>query len=158
MILSTIYRSKLDPSHSFPIGAEKLSTALDGIPDFSDYKIYFSDVVSAWKSQFKQILETGTPYTIVSARIRGEKKIGVYPVPRALKYQVHLDLLSFGLPQMRSSMCRMASLPKDQGASCDIMFYHEPFEIFVRERAGGKENDLHSTEHVEGGKASPATS
>jgi len=54
MLIPTLYKTRLPREFSYPIGAEALSEQLAGVPQFSEFRICFSDVVSAWKSKFSR--------------------------------------------------------------------------------------------------------
>ena len=59
MLIPTLYKTRLPREFSYPIGAEALSEHLASVPQFSEFRICFSDVVSAWKSKFQQMIAEG---------------------------------------------------------------------------------------------------
>src|SRR4051794_38228251 len=108
MVIPTLYKTRLPRNLSYPIGAEALSEHLAGVPHLSEYQLCFSDLVSAWKSEFQRILATGADYEIVRVRFWSPFEISVYPVQRILRHAAHDALLSHGLPQLRDWMLQQA--------------------------------------------------
>jgi hypothetical protein len=121
MLIPTLYKKRLPRELSYPIGAEPLSEHLAGVPHFSEFRLCFSDVVSAWKSKFQQMLAEGVDYEIVRVRFWSPFEISVYPVQRTQKHAVHEALLSDGLPQLREWMLRQGSRTTMTFASCGIV-------------------------------------
>jgi hypothetical protein len=121
-MIPTLYKTRLPRYLSFPIGAEALSEQLADAPRISEFRICFSDVVSAWKSKFQQILAEGADYEIVRLRFWSPFEIYVYPVQRVLKHAAHEALVSRGLPQLRDWMVRQSSRTTMTFASCGIIF------------------------------------
>jgi hypothetical protein len=134
MVIPTLYRTRLSREFSYPVGAEILSEALAGVPNFSDFRICFSDVVSAWKSKFQQMLATGVDYEIIRARLWSPFEIFVYPVQRGLKHPAHEALVSNGLPKMREWMSREGSPSSLKLASGSIVFSPPTLTVRFEER------------------------
>lgn len=122
VLIPTRYKVRLSREFSYPIGAEALSEQLAGVPHFSEFQICFSDVVSAWKSKFQQMLAEGADYEIVRARFWSPFEISVYPVQRALKHAAQEALVWHGLPRLRDWMVRQGSRTTMTCAACDIVF------------------------------------
>src|SRR5258708_5461772 len=121
VLIPTTYKTRLPREFSYPIGAEALSKHLAGVPQFSEFRICFSDVVSAWKSKFQQIIAEGADYEIVRARLWSPFEIFVYPVQRILKHAAQEALVSGGLPKLRDWMLRQNSRTSMTFASCSII-------------------------------------
>ena len=134
MLIPTLYKTRLPRELSYPIGAAALSEHLAGVPQLSEFRICFSDVVSAWKSKFQQMLAEGADYEIVTARLWSPFEIFVYPVQRALKHAVHEALVSHGLPQLRDWMLQQSSRTTMTFASCSIIFSPPTQTVHIQER------------------------
>jgi hypothetical protein len=125
MLIPTLYRVRLSRDFSYPLGAELLSEHLGGVPQFSEFRICFSDNVSAWKSKFQEILADGADYEIVTARLWSPFEIFVYPVQRQLKHTVQQALISDTLPKMREWMMRQGS-PSSLKFACGGIVFSPP--------------------------------
>src|SRR5262245_35829770 len=134
MPIPTLYKTRLPRDLSYPIGAEALSEHLVGVPQLSEFRICFSDVVSAWKSKFQQMLAEGADYEIVTARFWTPFEIFVYPVQRVLKYAAHEALVSHGLPKLRDWMLRQSSRTTMTFTSCSIIFSPPTQTVHIQER------------------------
>ena len=133
MLIPTRYKVRLSCEFSYPIGAEALSEQLVGIPHFDEFQIYFSDVVSTWKSKFQQMLAEGADYEIVRVRFWSPFEIGVYPVQRPFKHAAQDGLVSHGLPQLREWMVRQGSRTTMTFASCGIVFSPPSQTVHIQE-------------------------
>ena len=133
MLIPTLYKNKLPRELSFPVGAEILSEQLVGVPRFSEFRVCFSDSISAWKSKFRRILAEGTDYEIVSASL-GLPKIMVYPVKRELRHQVREALLSDGLPKLRGWMMRRSKPSELTSGFAGIIFSPSTLTVYLEER------------------------
>src|SRR5205809_4720577 len=122
MLIPTLYKTRLPREFSYPIGAEALSKHLAGVPQLSEFRICFSDLVSARKSKFQQMIAEGADYEIVTARLWSPFEIFVYPVQRALKHAAQEALVSHRLPQLRDWMLRQSSRTTLTFAYCSIIF------------------------------------
>jgi hypothetical protein len=134
MLIPTLYKTRLPSELSFPVGAEVLSEHLADVPHFSDFRICFSDVVSAWKSKFQQMLADGADYEIVTARLWSPFEIFVYPVRRHLKHAVKEAMVADGLPKMRQWMLRQGSPSSLKFASGGIVFSPPTLTVHFEER------------------------
>jgi hypothetical protein len=122
MLIPTLYKTRLPRELSYPIGAEALSEHLADMPHFSEFRICFSDVVSAWKSKFQQMIAEGADYEIVTARLWSPFEIFVFPVQRGLKHAAQEALVSHGLPQLRDWLVQRGSRAATTFASCSMIF------------------------------------
>lgn len=134
MLIPTFYKTRLPRGFSFPIGAEALSEHLAGVPQFSEFRICFSDLVSAWKSEFQQMIAEGADYEIVTARLWSPFEIFVYPVQRSLKHAAHEALVSEGLPKLRAWMLRQSVRTAMTFRACSVIFSPATQTVHVQER------------------------
>ena len=134
MLIPTLYKTRLPREFSYPIGAEALSEHLARVPQFSEFRICFSDVVSAWKSKFQQMIAEGADYEIVTARLWSPFEIFVYPVQRSLKHAAHEALVADGLPKLRDWMLRQGARTAMTFRSCSIVFSPPTQTVHVQER------------------------
>src|SRR5262245_33876675 len=133
MLIPTLYKTRLSREFSYPVGAELLSEQLAGVPHFSEFRIRFSDVVTAWKSKFQQMIAEGADYEIVRVHLWSPFDIFVYPVKRELKHAAHEALVSHGLPQLRDWMLRQSSRTTMTFATCGIVFSPATQTVHVQE-------------------------
>lgn len=122
MLIPTLYKTRLSREFSYPIGAELLSEQLADVPQFSEFRICFSDAVGAWKSKFQRMIADGTDYEIVAARLWSPFEISVYPVQRELKHAAQKALVAHGLPKLRDWMLQHRSPSSLRFASGAILF------------------------------------
>ncbi len=134
MLIPTLYKIRLSRELSYPIGAELLSEQLEGVPNYSEFHICFSDVVSAWKSKFRQTLATDADYEVITARLWSPFEIFIYPVRRSLKHAVHEAVVSTGLPKMREWMLRQTAPSSLKFASGLIIFSPPTVSVRFEER------------------------
>jgi hypothetical protein len=122
MLIPTLYKVRLPREFSYPIGAQALSEQLADVPHFADFRICFSDLVSAWKSKFQRIIAERSDYEIVRVRLWAPFEISVYPVQRILKHTAHELVLSQGLPKLRAWIVQRGNQTSMTFASCSIIF------------------------------------
>jgi hypothetical protein len=134
VLIPTLYKTRLSREFSYPVGAELLSEQLEGVPNFAEFHICFSDVVSAWKSKFQQILATGADYEVIRARLWTPFEIFIYPVRRPLKHAVQEALLSTGLPKMREWILSQPTPSSLKFASGLILFSPPTLSVRFEER------------------------
>ncbi len=134
MLNPTLYKARLPRDLSYPIGAEALSEHLADVPQVSEFRICFSDVVSAWKSKFQQMIAERADYEIITARLWAPFEIFVYPIQRSLKQAAHEVLVSHGMPQLRDWMPRQSSRTALTFASCSIIFSLPTQTVHIQER------------------------
>jgi hypothetical protein len=142
MLIPTLYRAKLSKEFSYPVGAELLSESLLGVPHFGDFKLCFSDVVTAWKVKFQLMIAEGLDYVIIKARLWEPWEIYVYPVQRQLKYAARGSLIAIGLPMLRNWMFRHEPHSPLREPLCRVMFSPGTKAVYLRERVAGKERDF----------------
>ena len=135
MLIPTRYKTRLPRELTYPIGAEALSEQLDGVPQFSEFRLCFSDLVSAWKSKFQRIIAEGADYEIVAAHLWSPFDIYVYPVKRELKHLAKEALFSHGLPKMREWLLRQSSPSPLKLASGSIIFSPSTKTVHFEERS-----------------------
>ncbi len=140
-MLPTQFRAKLGRTLSYPIGAEAISRALEGVPQ-SSLPIWFGDKPTTFASEFRRLLMKGQPYVvlrssfikwdkrlsmsddpIVQEYYRGIWRIHVYPVPRDAKPVAKVQILAVGLPAIRQWLCAPRPPSWHYGRKrCDVLF------------------------------------
>ena len=120
MLLPTESRDKIGKNLAYPVGAETISRALEGIPQAARTSIRFSSQIGTWASEWNRILREGQQYALVQCSLEwdGENTgklseiswhIAVRPVLRDLKSAAGEALVSDGLPSLRAFMLRAAT-------------------------------------------------
>jgi hypothetical protein len=117
-LIPTRYKSNLPGHLTYPVGAEALSNALEGLPHVEKFSIFFSASPTISASEFQRILVQGRPYGVLRAEYRRPEKPGisgsnddvekgwyaeswglmVFPVLRKLRSLVRPLLLAEGMP------------------------------------------------------------
>lgn len=109
-LIPTVCRQKLSRELSYPLGAELLSEALAGMPQYTDLCIEFYGQWNGTPAQVRRLAREGQPLAVLKAsyidftRLTGEErwKLQVYPVPREYKSRAKQALLEHALPQVRN--------------------------------------------------------
>lgn len=120
MLLPTDSRDKIGRNLAYPVGAELISHALDGVPQAARTSIRFEAYTIFWASQWNKILREGRDYVLVQCSLEWDGKntgllseiswhIVVRPVLRELKAPAREALVSDGLPSLRAFMLRAAT-------------------------------------------------
>lgn len=105
-VIPTALKAKLSKSHCHPVGAQVVSTALDGVPQFDNLEIWFSRFPKSTlvMSACYTFPSTGlsTPNWMVIPRYGSPRwDIKVYAVPKNVNFQVKTLLKQSGLPLIR---------------------------------------------------------
>jgi hypothetical protein len=152
-MLAVAYRSKLPKTLSFPIGAQELSAALSGVPQYECMKINFYGKPTDCASDFADMLRRRCAYSIVSAaysHVRlglSESKemaqrgmyderweILVYPVERENRHSALQCLRSGGLQQIRQwLLMRRPDTWRAGRHSFELVFDPQKETIYFRE-------------------------
>lgn len=133
MLIPTLSKAKLPREMSFPLGAEKLSAALSGVPHFGEMRLCFSGVLRHRKSVEQRIFLENQDYTILSVILWPPFYVEVYPVKRELKNEVREALASHGLPRLREWWLRQNQLDAMWHASAKIQFSPSRHEVLFVE-------------------------
>jgi hypothetical protein len=108
-MIATQFKSKLRNILSYPIGAQAISEAFDGLPQVAEIHLRFYDTPGFWKSNFDRALRERKPYGIFVAEYRFERRVAysslypsewsltVYPVLRELRHTASRLLREQGL-------------------------------------------------------------
>lgn len=117
-IIPTRYRDKTPSTLSYPIGAELLSEALAGTPQYEKLRLWFSHFNRKSEPKtLEALVARGRPAEVVSISFYsaasgmssepgGEWFIRIRSVPRDFKSLVREGLLSHGLPAIRNWLMR----------------------------------------------------
>jgi len=83
-LIPTVRKERLPKGFSYPLGAEAISGALDGIPQFDSAKFWFSWRDEYWASRWRKRLENRgiiTLFDVAYAAYLGHWAFRVYSVP-----------------------------------------------------------------------------
>ncbi|HXN49069.1 MAG TPA: hypothetical protein VN893_20625 [Bryobacteraceae bacterium] len=139
-MIPTGYRTKIPSTLSYPLGAEAISEALEGVPqtgflvvDFwywnrqrlvpifsQPYRVLS---VSYWQAPLNTVYRK---LYIESGRFEPGWKITVEPVPRRLRHTVQTRLLTEALPRMRRWLIASQNAEGRTGGHNLVFLYDEP--------------------------------
>lgn len=121
-MIKTSRKEKLPKGFSYPLGAEAISAALDGIPQFDNTELWFSWRDEFWVSRWRKRLEEHGP--IVLLRVAYSEyfrhwDVRVYSVPSEhtvfAREQLHAEL-----PRVRSALSARESVAKTRKISITL--------------------------------------
>ena len=109
-LISTAYRQKISKELSYPLGAELLSEALSGVPQYPDLFIEFHGRWNGTPAEVRRLAREGRVLPVFRAsyvdftKLYGEEqwKLQVYPVPSEDKSQTRQAIIEHALPRVRS--------------------------------------------------------
>jgi len=133
-LIPTRFRSKIAHTHSYPIGAEAISTALAGVPQFELLELTFS---TTWafqaaatkysllhvKYQKRGSLFSASNTMVARGDLEAKWSIHVCPVPRSQRHAVQSKLLVSGLSTVRTWLNANTSMSR--GRNTLSLFYDE---------------------------------
>jgi len=108
-MIPTKYKHKISWRLSWPLGAEKISEAFDGLPQSLDFSLYFSGYNQSKVSTQGDIHVMSVEYSFSRPKSEvminlgfGSPKwsITIYPIPRELKHRIK-ELLDQSFPKLR---------------------------------------------------------
>lgn len=105
-MLQTQSKEKLPKGHSYPIGAEALSVALEGIPQFNSIILSFWHKDEFWTSSYNQKLKGGGEIAVLRAEYGSpfyEWRIHVCSVPSTVKKIATGAITQKVLPALKAS-------------------------------------------------------
>jgi hypothetical protein len=122
-MIPTSYKSKISTKLSWPIGAEKISEAFEGLPQFSDFLLSFRGYEQ--NNVFKQddIRVMTIEYSFRRPKSESMVRLGygapkwsisIYPVPKELKHLVK-ELLTQHFPQLYKWCLSHHNITKKEG-------------------------------------------
>ena len=141
-VIPTASRAKISHKLSYPVGAERVSTALASVPQHAELKLHF---YSGFDIQLRsghyeflrvEYLDNARPsqeWPISSLYKRSEQgrwEIVVQPVPRTLRHRVKQYILDSALTQVAQWLIQRKELSQ-QGNDILAFFYDEKGEEFV---------------------------
>jgi hypothetical protein len=80
-LIRTSLKEKLPKGFSYPVGAEAISTALDGVPQFQALSIHFSWKDTFWTSKYNAKIRAAGAITILAVNFWREWRMSVHAVP-----------------------------------------------------------------------------
>ncbi len=105
-MLQTKSKEKLPKGHTYPVGAEALSAALDGIPQFSLITLSFWYKDEFFSSSYDQKLREGGVIAVLRAEYGApfyDWRIHICSVPSAVKAQVAAAISNRVIPALKAS-------------------------------------------------------
>ena len=115
-MIKTSYKHKLPQGMSYPVGAEILSNALAGVPQYEELQIWFWFKDEYWASSYnRKIKEKGeiriliVSHSSFSRYVFDKWKIEINSVPSTHKKQVSEQLIEKVLPELRQRLIKAGS-------------------------------------------------
>lgn len=113
-LISTAYRQRLSKELSYPLGAELLSEAFSGVPQYPDLFIEFHGRWNGTPAEVRRLAREGHDLPVFKAsyvdftKLYGEErwKLQVYPVPSEDKSRTRQAIIEHALPKVRSWLKR----------------------------------------------------
>ena len=111
-LIKTVRKEKLPKGFSYPIGAQALSEALQGIPQFDDIELWFSWRDEFWVSRWQKRLQARGTLSLLQASYSPHLGwyLYLYSVPSDYTVSAREHLLA-ELPRIRRQMSVAASNP-----------------------------------------------
>lgn len=148
MLIPTKYKCKLPDSMSYPIGAELISSAFIGVPQFDSLELWFSFYNSVRKSKVRQenipyevfivsmshpIKSLTSPNQTIKEGFYDENwKIHIYPVPRKFKAIAKQFLINEAIPLAKKWMeAPRTEIWKTGRKEFRVMFKENEPQIFI---------------------------
>ena len=91
-LIRTRLKEKLPKGFSYPVGAEMISTALEGIPHFQELSIRFSWKDRFWASKYNASVRAAGKLTMISVNFWREWVISVHAVPSQHRNSAQVQL------------------------------------------------------------------
>jgi len=133
-MVTTQFKAKLPKRLSYPLGAEAVSQALAGVPQFEQLRLRFRDHPGTSAMEFQQVLREGRPYVLLQAAFDRSSmhlsasnsmiadgwydkkwRITVYPVLREHRHAARLALLRHALPAVKRWLAQPAAARWESG-------------------------------------------
>ena len=105
-LIPTAAKDKLPKGFTYPLGAEAISTALEGIPALEDSRIWFSWRDEYWASVWRQKIESLGEVTLLKiekAHFGDGREIHVHAVPSEFSEAARARVLS-EFPRVRNAL------------------------------------------------------
>lgn len=105
-LIPTIRKEKLPKGFSYPLGAEAMSAAFDGVPQLASASLWFMWRDEYWASRWRQKLESHGEFMLLEVNhspLSGERVLYVYSVPSDYSV-VARERLSAEVPVVRQKL------------------------------------------------------
>lgn len=112
-LIKTARKEKLPKGFSYPIGAQAISEALQGIPQFDEIELWFSWRDEFWVSRWQKRLHARGTLSLLQASYSshfGRWYVYLYSVPSDCVVSAREHLMA-ELPQIRAQLSAAASSP-----------------------------------------------
>ena len=135
MLFPTRLKCKISSKLAYPVGAELISSELQGVPQAQSLEIHFY-------SKYERVETRGNPYAIFTVTYAGTHsylpgwRIEVRPVPRALKHKVMEALTSEFFPRIRQWLEMHADLNSRHGGRGLSIIFDENDENLLKLKEG----------------------
>jgi hypothetical protein len=121
-LITTIRKEKLPKGYSYPLGAEALSRALTGVPQYSMLSITFNWRDTFWASDYQANLKALGRIKIVELNPWGlDWRIFVNAIPVDQSHEARAQLISVGLETLKSQLNDAGADTKD----CHWIAYYD---------------------------------
>ena len=143
LMIPTAFKAKIPHTHSYPLGAQTISEALEGVPQLAELNLSF------WRA-WQRYEQRGEPYSILKAQYSRMSSgisssnammerecfvprwtITVGAVPRTLRHSVQQRLIAVALPRIRSWLIANADATPRTG-QLDLTFWFEETRDVIR--------------------------
>jgi hypothetical protein len=150
-ILPTAYKAKIPHTLSYPVGAERISEALQDVPQMQTLSISF-----VYYKQEQRLLDRTGLHQVMAALYRKSRptlsssnamidggwyrpkwQITVSPVPREIKHTVMDLLVAEGLPRVRAWLLARGTLIDEEGYQRISLFFSSQSGMLQAEEYSG---------------------
>jgi hypothetical protein len=132
-LIPTKRKEALPKGFSYPSGAEMISKALHGVPQYDQLKLTFCWRDTFWSSKYQARLKARGDIDIIELNPWGEWGIYVNAVPLVHAHAAREQLVSVGLENLRTYLSTPCGYAKDRRwkAVYDLSTNHCRFEQLV---------------------------
>src|SRR5690349_20148813 len=110
VLIPTRYKERLPAGYSYPVGAQALSTALEGVPCYADQALAFCWKDVFWASQYQARIASEGELVVLEAHYFYEWSLRVNSVPGALASDLREALIESALPELARTL---SSTPRE---------------------------------------------
>ena len=140
-VIPTLSKANISSKLSYPVGAERISSALMSTPQFSQLKLHFyhwSDIhLRSGLYEFLRVeylnhsaqMEGWSTYSLYQRAPQYRWEIVVQPVPRVVRHRVKQYILETALPSLEKWLNARAQLAQ-RGNELLAFFYNEKQDEF----------------------------
>ena len=144
-MLRTYSKAKIAKGLSYPVGAQAISAALAGLPQFDEIEIFFMNNLTGSPAKLGEYVQSGAPLRILSGdhwikypSVYSDGKeeswtVNVYALPSENKQEAQHCLLESGLPKVREWLARKRTPTEEKDFERIIIeMSFAPINVIVR--------------------------